>query len=274
MDLHAVELAVAALGVPFVHAGCLMLQVEDFLGCDTVTAYGTTILVEEGGNKLVAHTSLAVIDGEPGADLKHAVHRCTYGNIAQADIGGVIEQYIAVDAAEAPEVLVFKIGAVAVFVDFDGYLVLTSFYIGGHIELRGFHGPLTIAHALAVDPNVEGRHHALKAEEGLSRGFVCCCITATNPTVGHGERTAILAGGVALLIGGPLFLGLLGDVGWVNFERVACRYIDRCAVAVHLPVGRNSQRCPRRGIEVGTIEVLNTLIGGLRPPELPVTVET
>ena len=33
-QLHAVELAIAALGVPFVHARSLVLEVEDFVCCD------------------------------------------------------------------------------------------------------------------------------------------------------------------------------------------------------------------------------------------------
>ena len=59
------------------------------------------------------------------------------------------------DAAKAPEVLVFQVRAVAVFVHLDGYLVSTFLNIGGDVEFRRFHRALTVAHQLAVHPDVE-----------------------------------------------------------------------------------------------------------------------
>ena len=109
-----------------------------------------------------------MIDGELGIDLNHTIHRGTDGHIAQADIGGMVEQHIAVDASEAPEVLVFEIGAIAVFIHLDGNLIVTLLEIAGDVELRGFHGTLRVTHLLAINPDIEGRHDTLEAQECLT----------------------------------------------------------------------------------------------------------
>ena len=39
LDFHAVELTMATLGVPLVHASCFVLEVEDFRGCNRIATY-------------------------------------------------------------------------------------------------------------------------------------------------------------------------------------------------------------------------------------------
>ena len=39
LDFHAVELTMATLWVPFVHASCFVLEVEDFRGCNRIATY-------------------------------------------------------------------------------------------------------------------------------------------------------------------------------------------------------------------------------------------
>ena len=39
LDFHAVELTMATLGVPFVHASCFVLEVEDFGGSNGIATY-------------------------------------------------------------------------------------------------------------------------------------------------------------------------------------------------------------------------------------------
>ena len=68
LHLHAVELAIASLGEPLVHARGLVLEVEDFIGCDTIATYRTGS-VEEGGDEMIALTILVIINGELGIDL-------------------------------------------------------------------------------------------------------------------------------------------------------------------------------------------------------------
>ena len=134
------------------------------------------------------------------------------------------------NTSKAPEILVFEIGTVAVFVYFDGYLVLAFLEIARHVELGGLHGALRIPYPLAVDPDIERRHDALEAQESLT----------ASPTIGHIERAAILAGGVALLIGRPFFLGLTGHVRRIYLKRIASRNVYGCTITVDLPVGWNT----------------------------------
>ena len=109
LHLHAAELTIAALGVPLVHAGSLMLQVQDFVNCNRVAAYEASS-VQQVGYKTVTLCRFAAIDGELRIDSQcpsACIVSCADGNIAQADIRGVVEQHITMDAAKAPEVLVF-----------------------------------------------------------------------------------------------------------------------------------------------------------------------
>ena len=68
LHLHAVELAIATLGEPLVHARGLVGKVEDFCGCDSI-ATDRTGTVEEGGDETIALAILVMIDGELGIDL-------------------------------------------------------------------------------------------------------------------------------------------------------------------------------------------------------------
>ena len=180
----------------------------------------------------------------------------------------MIEQHVAVNAAEAPEVLVFQIRAVAVLIHLHGYQVLTFLEIGRDVKLRRLHRPLAIAYALTVHPDVKGRHHALEAQKRL---------TAVCPTVRHGECAAVLSRRVSLFVGCPCGLRLAHDVWRVNLEGVACRDVDRRSVAlsarVDLPVGRHGKRCPACRVKVRAVEVLDALFGRLRPAEQPLAVQ-
>ena len=98
---------------------------------------------------------------------------------------------------------------------------------------------MRIADALAVYPYIERTHHPLEAEEGLTAG----------PSVGQLERAQILACGVALLVGGPVFLRFASDKRRVYLERIAGRDINRCAVTAYLPVGRHGDMVPRRAVK-------------------------
>ena len=179
----------------------------------------------------------------------------------------MVEQHIAVDASEAPEVLVFEVGAIAVFIHLDGNLIVTLLEIAGDVELRGFHGTLRVTHLLAINPDIEGRHDTLEAQESLPR----------LPPSGEGEGAPILTCGIALLVGGPLALRFAHHIGRVDLKRIACRDVDRCAKAmvaiIHLPVGWNGKLDPTAVVEVGAIEVLDAPLGCLRPSELPLAIE-
>ena len=118
-----------------------MLEVEDFLCCDGIATHSGGA-VKEGGHEVVAVAILIVIDGELGVHLQHAVHRGTDGDIAQSDVGCMVEQHVAMDAAKTPEVLVFEVGAVAILIHLDSYLILTFLDIRRDVKLGGFHRAL------------------------------------------------------------------------------------------------------------------------------------
>ena len=167
-----------------------------------------------------------------------------YSHIPQSDVWRMIEQHIAMDATKAPKVLIFEIGAVAVFIHLNGNLVFTFLNIGRNVKLRRLHRTLTIPYPMAIDPDIEGRHNALEAQEGLASGFVCCCVTATRPTVRNNKRMAILTCGITLHVGRPIRFRLSHHEGRVYLKRIACRNINRCTITVHFPIGRHSQCCP------------------------------
>ena len=64
---------------------------------------------------------------------------CPDGKVRQANIGCMIQQHVAMDSAKAPEVLIFQIGTIAVFIHLDSYLVLSFADIGSDIKLARLH---------------------------------------------------------------------------------------------------------------------------------------
>ena len=71
--LHAVELTVASLRVPFVHACRLVLEVKDFLCCDSIATNRTGPIVE-GCYEVITIAGFPLINGELGVYLKHTIH--------------------------------------------------------------------------------------------------------------------------------------------------------------------------------------------------------
>ena len=92
--LHAVKLAVAALRIPLIHTGGLVLQVENLVCCDRVAAYRTRA-IEEGGDEATTFAVLVIIDRELRVDsqrpvLLGGIGECSDSNVAQADIWGMV----------------------------------------------------------------------------------------------------------------------------------------------------------------------------------------
>ena len=70
-------------------------------------------------------------------------------------VGGGPEKYVAKDAAQPPEILIFEIAAITVAIDFDGQCVLAVLEILGDVEGGGSAAILAVANFLAVDPHIE-----------------------------------------------------------------------------------------------------------------------
>ena len=156
----------------------------------------------------------------------------------------MIEQHVAMNATKAPEVLILKIGAVAVFKHLNSNLILTFLNIGRNIKLRRLHRTLTIPYPMTINPNIEGRHNALEAQEGLASGSISGRTADRKPTIRKDEGTAILTCGITLHVGRPIRFRLSHHIGRVYLERIACRNINRCTITIHFPIGRHSQCCP------------------------------
>ena len=211
------------------------------------------------------------------------VENGAHTEVADADFFGGIEIDAAMDARQSPLVLIFKIGTVGVFQDFEDDVVnpfqtsprggfLNSPPSGGvggwvdkgsNTELCGFHGSLTVAHALTVDPYVEGAADGTEMDIDL----------LVFPYFGDGKRAAIDTRWIALHVGRVTLLGCGHHVGWINLERVAAAAIDGCTVAVHLPIGRHGECLPLGVIEVSRPETIRLFVGSLRPVELPLAIE-
>ena len=285
---HAFEFSSTSLRIPFVHQGCLMIQVENFVGRSLQRSfrsvssrqfqhYAFTFSILQPRHQPVTFSLLTCCHRQLRIDLQGEIagRGCSGrelwqgvdGEITDADIRCGIEPNITVDATEAPEILIFQITAVAILVNLYGYLVLACLQIRSHVKFARLHRTLRISHLLAVNPYIEGAHHALEAQEGLT------VLTEQQRVCLQLEATFILSGRIAFLVGGPVLLGCSHHIRRIDFKGITCRYIDRCTISVHLPIGWYRERFPVLAAIVSTIEIHDSFLRRLRPSELPFTVE-
>ena len=250
--LHTFEFSSTSLRIPFVHQGCLVIQVENLIGRSLQRSlrsvssrqfqyHAFTFCILQPRHQPVTFSLLACCHRQLRIDLQGEIagrgssgrvfRQSADGEITDADIRCGIEPNITVDAAEAPEVLIFQITAVAVLVYLYGYLVLACLQIRSHVKFARLHRTLRISHLLAVHPYIEGAHHALETQEGLTvlpkQQRICFQL----------EGTFILSGRIAFLVGSPVLLRCSHHIRRIYFKGITCRYIDRCTISVHLPVG-------------------------------------
>ena len=198
------------------------------------------------------------------------VENSAHAEVADSDFLRGIKINAAMDARQSPLVLVFKIGTVGVFQDFEGqvlgdrcWVLVVTFQEGRYAELGWFHSSLAVAHTLTVYPYVEG------AADGTEMDIDLLVL----PFGWNSKRTTIDTRGITFHIGSIRLLWRGHHVRRINLERVAAAAIDRRTIAVHFPVGRYGEGFPQTVVEVGLPEAVGLLIGRLRPIELPFTVE-
>ncbi len=159
----------------------------------------------------------------------------------------------AVDACHAPMVLILQEAAIAPADHLGGQEVLARVHQLGDVKLGRQARSLAIADQLAVDPEIERRLDALKAQNDA----------APLPIVRHIERRAIEAGRVVVL----------RNVG----RRVGDRHldigIDRLVKPLHGPVAGHLDGVPIGSIVIGLAEdgVHGLGVGGQR--EIPPSVQ-
>ena len=190
-----------------------------------------------------------VIEGRLGADILHMGLRTRH----QVDV--------AVDAAEAEHVLVLQVGSVAPFVDFHGHGIRALADVARDVELRIVVGPLAVPHLLAVHPHVESGIDAVEMQVYLLPG----------PIRREREFTPVRTHGIGFPLHRVPALGL--DEGRIVHERIGDVRVERRAVALHLPAGRNVDLRPGGNVEGGLVESRRALLGSLGPMELPFSVQ-
>ena len=233
--LHTFKFSSTSLRIPFVHQGCLMIQVENLV-CRSLQRslrsvssrqfqhHAFTFSILQPRHQPIAFSLLACCHSQLRIELQGEIagrgcsgrelRQGADGEITDADIRSGIEPNITVDAAEAPEVLIFQITAVAILVNLHGYLVLASLQIRSHIKFARLHRTLRITHLLAVHPYIECAHHALETQEGLTvlaeQQRVCLQL----------EDTFILSGRIAFLVGGPVLLRCSHHIRRIDFKGI------------------------------------------------------
>ena len=91
---------------------------------------------------------------------------------------------------------------------------------------------------------------------------------------GYIDERHIRAHWVAVLIGRPVLRRLGSHAGAVLHKRVVYIDIDRCAIALRLPVAGDGNPSPMTHVVVLAIKILRTFLGIATPVEQPLSVET
>ena len=168
---------------------------------------------------------------------------------------------VPVDAAETEHVLVLQIGAVAPFIDLHGHRVRSLADIAGDIELRVVVGALAVTDLLSVHPHIESGIDAVEMQIYFLPG----------PIRREVEFPPVRTHRVGFLFHRIAALGL--DEGRIVQERIGHVRVERRAVTLHLPAGRDIDLFPGGNVEGRLVESRRTLLGGLDPMELPFSIQ-
>ena len=135
-----------------------------------------------------------------------------------------LDEHIALDAAILPVVLVFQITAVAEAEHLHGKAVLALLQELGDIEMGRQTAIFTIAHHLAVDPEIEGRFYAFEIHDHIH----------ALPVFRHGKFVYIMSYRVVIL--------------WyerrICLERIGYIGVDWRIEALQLPAARHIDVLP------------------------------
>ena len=160
-------------------------------------------------------------------------------------------------ARKTPEVLVFKVRAVAPTENLEGYQVVALLQIGSDVKLSRHLGILSISHELAIHVKIDIGSDA--AEMGYD--------LLARPILWNGDDTAITA-----------------HVVFAHGHERSCHgealtpaeahvHVLGIAISVHFPDARHGHGVPAAVIQVGLVEIIATTLGILRPVEFPVALQ-
>ena len=164
--------------------------------------------------------------------------------------------HVAEDAAHAPHVLVFQVGAVAEAIHFHRQQIAPRFQMRSDVELGRRPAVLAIADLVPVDPRIERRIHAIEMQQDLP----------ALPCGRHGEAHPVAAHRIELVRRSRRFRCILR-------ERINNIGIDRDVEPVHLPARRHWHVAPPGVAVVRTIKIDRPLRRAQRPVELPASIQ-
>ena len=95
----------------------------------------------------------------------------------------------------------------------------------------------------------------------------------TEHLLGHIDKSDIRAHGVAVVVGRPVARRFGSHAGTVAHEGVVDININRCTVALCLPVARHGDFVPSADVVVLLVKVRRPLVGVPAPVEGPLPIE-
>ena len=172
------------------------------------------------------------------------------------------EPHVAVYARQIPVVLVLQVGGIRKAHHLQRHEVAAGPYKVGYVKLGGQLAVLRIAHGPAVDPQVVGRLHALKAQIGAP----------SLKALGQVELAPVAAGGVLRRYMGRIGHERRARAGLherrarvVRLERIGHVGIYRLAVALDLPVGGHGYIAKAGVVVIHAEEVVHLLRRVIEP---------
>ena len=170
-------------------------------------------------------TEIAEAHGHVECRLAEVIAKLRVGvKVFEVGLRGGIQEHIAENAAQAPEILVFEVAAVRPTDHLHSQQVVAGLEVVGDVKFSGRHAALAVADFLAVEVNVAGRLHPGKMEKH----------TPACPCRRHRKEPPVEAGFV--FVGGHkrrIYRIGVNDVG-----------INRLPVSEGLPVGGNGNLGP------------------------------
>ena len=267
---HTSQFMGTTLRIPFVHPARFMFQVEYIFHipfqCRDFSS-GSIFQYSLQGSSFSGHPS---VNAELRIYLQDEIlivrrnRKSPHCIITDTDIGCVQQMDAAVDTTKTPEVLIFKIRAVTIPVNLQCDLILSGMQVVCNIEFTRFHTSLAIPYPFSIYPDIESTHHSFKAQKSLSVRF---------PSHRQNECAPILSDRVSFFIGRIVSFRLSHYSRRIYLKRITCRYINRCAISVDFPIGRNRKVLPVFIIKVCLIEIYDSFARNRSPSELPCSVQ-
>ena len=157
---------------------------------------------------------VAVVEG--GCDME----------VAYRDLWFCREPYVALDAADAPEVLTFEIRSGTPTIDLECQVVLSLAQMRIQQIFHRRFGILAIPNVLSVEIDVHARFGSVDVQKHI----------LSFPCIGHGEGPLIDAHGN--------LVGKDGRLGAALDKLVWLVDVDSRSETLHLPVARHADRAP------------------------------